>query len=77
MVDKAHLQGKNVGVRISALPKAVPATVSFVESDGIWLVGQDLVGALSSFGGGMPVGIKTAAVFVPFSQILWLIAAND
>jgi hypothetical protein len=77
MIDKAHLQGKNVGVRISSLPVAVPATVSFVEQDGIWLVGQDLVNHLTKSGGGMPVGGKAPAVYVPFSQILWLVAPNE
>lgn len=77
MIDKAHLQNKNVGVRLSCLPRAVQATVSFVEQDGLWLIGQDLLTGLSSQGGGMPLGVKTAAVYVPFAHILWLVAENN
>jgi len=77
MIEKAHLQSKNVVVKISSLPNAMPATVSLVENDGIWFLSSDLVAALAKAMGGLPSGIKTPATYVPFSQILWLIAPNE
>lgn len=57
-LTKAHLQGKNVGVRLACLPVAVPATVSFAEQDGLWLVSDSLTAHLARDGGGLPVGLK-------------------
>jgi len=62
MIDKAHLQGKAIAVRISSLDRAVSATVSYVEQDGIWFVGSEVVGQVTTNGGGMPLGLKTPAV---------------
>jgi hypothetical protein len=76
MIDKAHLQGKTIGIKVDNLPVAVPATVSLVEQDGLWLLSRDLVTQLAK-SGGVPVGLKTPAVYVPFSQVSWLIAEND
>jgi hypothetical protein len=77
MIDKAHLQGKTIAVRISSLDRAVSATVSYMEQDGIWFVGSEVVGQVTTNGGGMPLGLKTPAVYVPFSQIRWLAAENQ
>jgi hypothetical protein len=76
MIDKAHLQGKTIGIKVDSLAVAVPATVSLVEQDGLWLVSDNLTAHLAKGGGGLPVGLKTPAVYVPFSQVSWLIAEN-
>jgi len=77
MVDKTRLRDRTVIVRIAGVNTTLTATVSYVENDGLWLIGSEIVANLSKATGGLPLGITTPAVYVPFSQLLWLIAPND
>jgi hypothetical protein len=46
------------------------------ENDGLWFSDGDVIGALVD--AGIPrAGMKAPAIFVPFSQIQWLIAENQ
>jgi hypothetical protein len=75
MVDKDHLQGKSVIVRIDGIGKAIQATVTYVESDGFWFSSQQLAAELGQ--AGLPDGMKAPTVFVPTSRLVWLIAERD
>jgi hypothetical protein len=77
MMDKAHLRDKTVMLRMVAANRTLSAVVSHVEDDGIWLLGGDFVNQLAAATGGLPAGRKSAAVYVPFSQIVWMIAPNE
>jgi len=77
MINKAMLQNKQVIVRIVDVEKPIRTTVSYVEEDGFWFISGDI-------GYGLQLGITapgdslpSPAVFVPTSQILWLIASNE
>ena len=74
MPDTRHLRNKTVILKTAAISKAVSTSVVSEESDGLWFSGVGLIGALAD--AGIPSGLKTPAVFVPFSQIQWLIAEN-
>jgi hypothetical protein len=75
MVDTRHLHDKKIILKIAATSKAVDTSVVNEENDGLWFSGGGLIGALA--GAGIPVGMKAPAIFVPFSQIQWLIAENQ
>ncbi len=75
MLDTKHLRNKTVILKIVATSKAASTTVVSEDSDGLWFSGGGLVGALAD--AGTPTGMKSAAIFVPFAQIQWLIAENE
>lgn len=75
MVDTRHLRNKTVILNFPAISKAVSTSVVNEENDGLWFSGGGLIGALAD--AGIPAGMKTPAIFVPFSQIQWLIAENQ
>lgn len=75
MVDKDHLQGKSVIIKIDSIGKTIQATVTYVESDGFWFSSRHLVTELGQ--AGLPVQMKDPTVFVPTSRLLWLIAEQD
>ncbi len=75
MTDMKHLRNKTVILKIAPISKAVSTGVVSEESDGLWFSGGGLIGALAD--AGIPVGMKAPAIFVPFSQIQWLIAENQ
>jgi len=77
MIDKAHLRDKTVIVRITGAARMLTAVVLYVENDGIWLTGGDFVAQLAAGAGGLPVGLKSPAIYVPFSQLVLLIASNE
>jgi hypothetical protein len=77
MITKAFLQNKQVIVNIAGVEKPIKTTVSFVEEDGFWFISGDI-------GYGLQLGITapgdslpSPAVFVPTSQILWLMTSNE
>jgi hypothetical protein len=74
MVDTAHLRNKTVILKIAGIINAVSTSVVSEEREGLWFSGVGLIAALAD--AGIPSGLKTPAVFVPFSQIQWLIAEN-
>jgi hypothetical protein len=78
MIDKEHLRGQDVVFLISGTNRPLQSRVVYVETDGIWLDGDKIVDRLTTaIGGAMELaGIKTPVVFIPFSQIQWLIASN-
>jgi hypothetical protein len=75
MVDTRHLRNKTVILKFPAISKAVSTSVVNEENDGLWFSDGDMIGALVD--AGIPAGMKAPAIFVPFSQIQWLIAENQ
>jgi hypothetical protein len=75
MVDTRQLRNKTVILKFAAISKAVSTSVVSEENDGLWFSDGGLIGALAD--SGIPAGMKAPAIFVPFSQIQWLIAVNQ
>jgi hypothetical protein len=75
MQDTRHLQDKTVILKMAGVTKAVSTSVVHVELDGLWFSGGSLLGEMVQ--AEIPrQGMKSPAVFVPFSQIQYLIAES-
>jgi hypothetical protein len=77
MIDKRHLIGKSVIIKLDSVSKALTGVVSHVENDGIWFISGDIIGEIASAMAGLPLGVNEPAVYVPFSKISWLMAPNE
>jgi hypothetical protein len=77
MITKAILQNKQVIVRMIGVEESIKTTVSYVEDDGFWFIFGDIGHGLRFGVSGPGDSLPNPAVFVPTSQILWLIASND
>jgi hypothetical protein len=75
MLDRQHLQSKDVILKMVGLRKAINASIELVEPDGFWFVGEDFVKELSK--DGLNVGMKTPVVYVPNAQIEYLIGSRE
>jgi hypothetical protein len=76
MVDKKHLQGKQVIIKINGLSRTLHGTVTHVEDDGFWISGDAIIAEIAD-AGGLTIALNSPAVFVPTVQLLWLIASNE
>ena len=76
MVDKKHLQGKQVIIKINGLSRTLQGTVTHVEDDGVWISGDAIIAEIAD-AGGLTIALNAPAVFVPTVQLLWLIASNE
>jgi hypothetical protein len=76
MVDKKHLQGKQVIIKINGLSRILHGTVTHVDDDGFWISGDAIIAEIAD-AGGLTIALNTPAVFVPTVQLLWLIASNE
>jgi hypothetical protein len=71
MPDVKNLREKTVILKIAGTNAAVSTTVMSEDSHGLWFAGGGLIGELAQ--AGMPTGISSPIIFVPFSQIQYLI----
>jgi hypothetical protein len=55
--------------------KPFEVIIRYVEEDGFWLVSQDLYAALTQ--GVVWNGLKEPVIFVPTTQVEWLIASSE
>ena len=76
MLDKKHLQGKPVIIKINGLSRTLHGTVTHVDDDGFWISGDAIIAEIAD-AEGLPIALNTPVVFVPTAQLLWLIAANE
>jgi hypothetical protein len=60
---------------MTGMSRAIKADVVCEEKEGVWFSGEALMSVLAETG--LPVTMKTPAIFVPLSQIQWLIAENQ
>lgn len=70
------LERKPVVVKLPGWPRALPATVVAIDDTGFWFVGNEIMTALKEANGASVSRITPANLYVPFSQIEWLLAAE-
>jgi hypothetical protein len=75
MIDLGHLRNRPIILKMTGISKAIKADVVCEEKEGVWFSGDALMGQLAE--AGLPVAMKCPAIFVPLSQIQWLIAENQ
>lgn len=51
MVDKKHLQGKTVIIKINGLSRTLQGTVTHVDDDGFWISGDAIIAEIADAGG--------------------------
>lgn len=79
MIDKAHLQDKQVAFRIVGSNLVNIGTVKRVENDGFWIESQNLLDQMQNDRGWGPVVLQIQApvFFVPTSSLMFLIAKQE
>jgi hypothetical protein len=77
MIDLHALRDKTVVVKVTGFPHTISATVVNIETAGIWLLSQELPSELAQAGALIKTVIKKPVVFIPFSQILFLVATQE
>lgn len=77
MIDLNQLIDKTIVLKATGFPHAISGTVVNVESVGLWISTQELPSEVSKAGVLIQKAIKNAALFVPFSQLLFLVAAQE
>ncbi len=77
MIDIAHLENREIVFKLPGMAKAVSGKVVKVDKEhkGLWIMGGDLVKALSEFG--FPKGLQKPALFVPLNSLEWLMADSE
>jgi len=75
MIDLGHLRNRPIILKMTGMSRAIKADVVCEEKEGVWFSGEALMSVLVETG--LPVAMKTPAIFVPLSQIQWLIAENQ
>ncbi len=77
MIDLHALRDKTVVLKITGFPHPITATVVNVEISGIWILTQELPPELAQAGALIQAGARKPVVFVPFSQVLYLVATQE
>jgi hypothetical protein len=75
MIDLGHLRNRPIILKMTGMSRAIKADVVCEEKEGVWFSGEALMSVLAETE--LPVAMKTPAIFVPLSQIQWLIAENQ
>jgi hypothetical protein len=75
MPSTKQLRNSPVILKMTGANRAFSTSVIAEEPDGLWFSGGGLIGELAQ--AGLPVGMKSPAVFLPFSQIQWLMTENQ
>lgn len=76
MADLKNLRAKSVILKMAGASRAIPTSVVSEEEEGLWFSSNELFGELRGIHASIPQSMKNAAVFVPFSQMLFLITEN-
>jgi hypothetical protein len=71
MPSVKNLSEKTVILKIAGANAPVSTTVISEDTQGLWFSGGGLIGQLAQ--AGMPTGFASPIIFVPFSQIQYLI----
>jgi hypothetical protein len=75
MPDVKNLREKTVILKIVGANASVSTNVISEDSQGLWFSGGGLIGHLAQ--AGMPTGFSSPLIFVPYSQIQYLILNAD
>jgi hypothetical protein len=77
MIDKAHLRDKRVAFRISGTARVHLGTVTYVETDGFWILAPDLLAEAKTYGAPAELDrMQTPVIFVPTVALQFLVAAT-
>ena len=76
MADLKHLRTKTVILKMAGANRAVSTEVVNEEEDGLWFSSDALFGELRGTYPAIP-GMKSPAVFVPVSQVQFLIVDGE
>ena len=77
MIDLHALRDKTVVMKVAGFPHTITAKVVNIEIAGIWILTQELPAELSQAGALIKTETKTPVFFLPFSQLLFLVATQD
>jgi hypothetical protein len=75
MPSTKQLRNSPVILKMTGANRAFSTSVIAEEPDGLWFSGGGLIGELAQ--GSLPVEMKSPTVFLPFSQIQWLMTENQ
>ncbi len=74
MPSTKELRNSPVILKMTGANRAFTTNVVAEETEGLWFCGGGLVGELVQ--AGLHLGMKSPTVFLPFSQIQWLMTEN-
>ena len=77
MIDLQNLKDREIVFKITAFPMAMSGTVVNAENYGIWISLPELPPEVAQAGVLIQGAIKNPVFFVPFSQILFLVAGQE
>ena len=77
MIDLHALRDKTVVIKVAGFPHPISATVVNIEIAGLWILPQELPPELAQAGALIKTAKKKPVVFVPFFQVLYLVATQD
>ena len=76
MIDLHALRDKTVVIKVTGFPHTISATVVNIETAGIWIHTQELPSELAQAGALIETETRKPVVFVPYSQLLFLVATE-
>ena len=77
MIDLHALRDKTVVIKVAAFPHTITAKVVNIEIAGIWILTKELPPELAQAGALIKTETKKPVVFLPFSQLLFLVATQE
>ena len=77
MIDLHALRDKTVVIKVAGFPHTITAKVVNIEIAGIWILTQELPSELAQAGALIKTEMRKPVVFVPYSQILFLVATQE
>jgi len=77
MIDLHALRDKTVVIKVAGFPHTIAATVVNIEIAGLWIMTQELPAEFAQAGALIKTAMKKPVVFVPFSQILFVVASQE
>lgn len=79
MLDTKHLENRKILFRLKHHTSMYSGTVSKVEAEGIWIDASFVVSAMKQDAVWAPMvaDVKNPVIFVPFSSLQFLIAAQE
>jgi hypothetical protein len=79
MLDTKHLENRKISFRLKHNQLMFTGTVSKVENEGLWIDATNVVSTMQNdiAWGPMVAAIQAPVIFVPFSSLMFLIAAQE
>ena len=77
MIDLHGLRDKTVVIKVTGFPHTISGTVVNIENSGIWILTQELPSELAQAGASIKTEVRKPVIFVPFFQLLFLVATQE